>query len=252
MKAYKLSAEAMVMISGSSAGTQPKYYDMGYWYKVNRNGYEGLSEYLCSLVLSCSDAKSYVTYEQCLINGRQGCRSKNFLSSSESFISFQRLYDMYEGGNLIERITPLDSVEDRIDFVRDFIIEYTGYDCIEYLRSILTFDMLTLNTDRHFNNLGIIANADSGEFYSAPIFDNGDALLANYGKFPVDASLEENIDNTFSLPFSSSFEVQVNAVGTGLRIDYDKLESLLKDIPDSRALSVLRYQLERYEKTLVM
>lgn len=30
---YVLSPEAMVMVSGSSIGTQKKYYDKGYWYE---------------------------------------------------------------------------------------------------------------------------------------------------------------------------------------------------------------------------
>ena len=83
MKDYKLSAEALVMIQGSSAGTQPKYYDNGYWYKTNNAGYEGLSEYLVSLLLSCSSIKEYVVYEECLVNGRKGCRSKSFLGKDE-------------------------------------------------------------------------------------------------------------------------------------------------------------------------
>lgn len=35
-----LFPEAMIMVSGSSIGTQKKYYDKGYWYKQNRAGYE--------------------------------------------------------------------------------------------------------------------------------------------------------------------------------------------------------------------
>ena len=97
---YVLGPEALVMVQGSSKGAQPKYYQDGYWYKVNAAGYEGKSEELVSKVLSCSNVKKYVTYEQCMINGKAGCRSKNFLGENESFISFQRLFDIYEGGDL--------------------------------------------------------------------------------------------------------------------------------------------------------
>ena len=55
-----LSPEAMVMVSGSSIGTQRKYYNKGYWYKQNRNGYEGRAEYLASVVLSCSNIDDYL------------------------------------------------------------------------------------------------------------------------------------------------------------------------------------------------
>lgn len=58
----------------------------GYWYKQNRVGYEGTAEYLSSLVLSCSNVNEFVIYEQCKINGRAECRSKNFLQSETSYI----------------------------------------------------------------------------------------------------------------------------------------------------------------------
>lgn len=47
---YILSAEALISIQGSSKGAQPKYYDKGYWYKINNIGYEGLAEELVSVV----------------------------------------------------------------------------------------------------------------------------------------------------------------------------------------------------------
>lgn len=67
-----LSPEAMVMVSGSSIGSQRKYYDKGYWYKQNRVGYESRAEYLASKVLSCSNINEYVEYECCKINGMDG------------------------------------------------------------------------------------------------------------------------------------------------------------------------------------
>ena len=70
MKDYKLSARAIVMVAGSSQGTQPKYYDKGYWYKDDYSGYEGKAEYLSSLVLSCSNINDYVRYDECMINGK--------------------------------------------------------------------------------------------------------------------------------------------------------------------------------------
>lgn len=36
IKENKLSPQALVMVQGSSKGTQPKYYENGYWYKVNQ------------------------------------------------------------------------------------------------------------------------------------------------------------------------------------------------------------------------
>ena len=236
------------MIAGSSAGTQPKYYDKGYWYKADQNGYESEAEYLTSLVLSCSNVSEYVSYERCMINGRRGVRSKSFLGPDEMFITFQRLYDMMQGGNLSERIMLMDSVTERIRFVTGFILEYTGVDCTDYLSGILSLDCLTINTDRHFNNLGIILNQKDGKGRCAPVFDNGDALLSNYNKFPPDLSIEENIEKTYSQPFSADFEMQAEAAGITLTIDYGKLCGLLSEEPETRAVRVLRMQAERYKR----
>ena len=252
MKQFRLGADALVMVSASSAGTQPKYYENGYWYKTDRNGYEGKAEYLCSMVLSCSNVKEYVTYEPCMINGRQGCRAKSFLKPSETFISFQRLYDMYEGGSLSERIMPMNRVEDRIGFVLSFIAEYAQADCASYLSDILSLDMLTLNTDRHFHNLGIITDAESGKSRPAPVFDNADALLASYAKFDPEEPFEKLIEEVYAQPFSANHEIQAQAAGITLRIDYDRLNSLFEQEPDSRALQVLRCQLARYHDCLQM
>lgn len=63
IKDYRLSPEAMVMVTGSSIGTQKKYYEKGFWYKQDNIGYEGVSEYLSSKVLACSNIQEYVEYE---------------------------------------------------------------------------------------------------------------------------------------------------------------------------------------------
>ena len=250
MKDYKLSAEALVMIQGSSAGTQPKYYDNGYWYKTNNAGYEGLSEYLVSLLLSCSSIKEYVVYEECLVNGRKGCRSKSFLGKDESFISFQRLYDMYKGGNLTDQIMPINDTKARIEYVLDFVKYYTDLDCSDYLSATLSLDFIILNTDRHFHNLGIIVNGATGEYRTAPVFDNGCSLLSDYEKFPEDVSIDENIESAYGQPFSSNLWVQASAAGINLHVDYEKLFSLLKNEPDSRALQVLIKRVETYKSII--
>lgn len=250
MNNYILSPSALVMVAGSSKGTQNKYYDNGYWYKLNSKGYEGLSEYLVSKLLSCSSIENFVEYEECSINGRSGCRSKNFLEPSEAFMSFQRLFDIYHGGALAETIIPFNEVSERIEYVKSFIKEAVGFDVSNYLSKILTLDMLTLNTDRHFNNLGIIINQDTGKCKEAPIFDNGAALLSSFAEFYPDDTIEENIEKTHSMPFSSNFELQAKECGIGFSLDYDKLERVLSNESKSRALEVLRFQINRYKNVI--
>lgn len=250
IKNYRLSPEALVMVTGSSIGTQKKYYERGFWYKQNNIGYEGLSEYLASKILSCSNIQEYVDYELCKINGIDGCRCANFLSEKESFISLQRLYDTFRGGQLSERIRIIDSVKDRIQFVLDFVFDITGLDVREQLAKIATFDMLILNTDRHFNNLGIVAEVSQNKYKSAPIFDNGNSLLSNLQEFPFDEDIVKNIDKVVGQPFSASLESQAMELGFGLKVDYTRLNEILRKERDSRALEILWMQLERYESII--
>lgn len=166
----------------SSLGVENKYYKDSYWYKQNISGYEGMAEEACSMLLRNSNLREYVEYEACIINGKSGCRSKNFLNEGESIVTFKRLYEIACGEDLSNRIYTFREVEDRIRFVIDFLKEYAQMDCTRYLRNILSFDMLVLNVDRHFHNLALI-RTESG-YRECPIFDNGAAFLSNYGMFP--------------------------------------------------------------------
>ena len=120
----------------------------------------------------------------------------------------------------------------------------------EQLGKIATFDMLILNTDRHFNNIGIIADVLQNDYKNAPVFDNGNALLSNGGEYPFDVSIENNIDKVAGQPFTASLERQAMELGFGLRINYAELQKMLQKEPNSRALKTLQIQLEKYETLL--
>lgn len=249
IKGY-IPPEVIAMVSGSSIGTQKKYYDKGIWYKQDNSGYEGRAEYLVSIVLKYSNLSDYVEYECCTINGINGCCSKCFLKENESYISLQRLYDVFHGGQLSERIRIFDSVSDRIDFVVDFIMEHTDLDIREYLGKLLTLDMLILNNDRHFNNIGIIADTGNDTYRPAPVFDNGNSLLSSMVLFPFEMPMEQCVDSVIGQPFSANLERQAAELGFGLKIDYDGLKEELSKEPSSRALKVLLLQMDRYEHIL--
>ena len=247
---YVLTPAAMSMVAGSSKGAQRKYYDAGKWYKENYSGYEGTAEHLASLVLACSNIENYVHYEKCTINGKKGCVSDNFLDKNEAYISLDRLHDMYIGGKLDDFVYRYQDINERIAYVESFVKEYTSLDIHEYLSKMLTLDALILNTDRHFNNIGIIANSKTNEYHFAPIFDNGRSLLSEIEKFPFDISIEENIENVIGKPFAVNLEYQAHVFGYGLKIDYEKLLALLEEEEKSRALDVLYLQLDKYKKRL--
>ena len=250
---YIIGNEYRYIQKSSSKGTQEKFSNDGYWYKLNKMGYEADAESLASLVLSCSNVKTSVVYEKCIINGRIGCRSKNFLLPQEEFLTFQNLYAIYEGGSLSNKISSYQDINQRISYTIQFIKDCTNFDCSEYLSKILTLDMLILNEDRHFHNLGVVRAGD--KFHEAPVFDNGFSLLCDYSRYPAflsESEWIESIDTIAALPFSGSFELQANAIGLGLKLDYKKLYSALAAFEETRAKKVLLYQLERYKNEFMI
>ncbi|MCD7737647.1 MAG: hypothetical protein LUH58_01200 [Lachnospiraceae bacterium] len=250
MKNFRLSPQAMVMIAGSSKGTQPKYYEDGYWYKSNINGYEGLAEHLATTVLSHSNVSYYIPYEQYKINGKDGCRSKNFLNDGETFLSFERLFQAETGMSLANHIMTMQEIGDKIKFVKDFMMDSLKINISDYLSKTLSLDALLLNSDRHFNNLGIVANLNTGEYRCAPVFDNGDSLLSSFAKYPPDVPVEENMENVVGCPFSASLYAQAKAAGISLKLDYTGLMADLEREPETRALTVLKKQLDTYRKII--
>lgn len=243
---YTLLPEEMVMESGSSDGTQIKYYKDGYWYKQDRKGYEGLSEFLVTGILKCSNIKKYAVYERCKINGKSGCRSRDFLEPGEELVSFERLHKRYTGRSITDVVRTYPEVKDRINYTIDFIGTHMGVDVTEYLAHVLALDMLILNQDRHFNNLCIIVQDEGNSAKLAPIFDNGDSLMSDWAKFDRENTLEENLDRSVAMPFSGSAYQQVTALPIRLALNYERLNEFMQEQPSSRALEVLEYQIARY------
>lgn len=78
----------------------------------------------------------------------------------------------------------------------------------EQLRSMLVFDALIYNEDRHFGNFGILRDNHSGKIIApAPIFDNGLSLLCYAGNDDL-ANLPalEEYAKTRTTPYRLSFE----------------------------------------------
>ena len=78
----------------------------------------------------------------------------------------------------------------------------------EQLRSMLVFDALIYNEDRHFGNFGILRDNHTGQIRApAPIFDNGLSLLCYAGREDLEsAAALEAYAKTRSNPYHISFE----------------------------------------------
>lgn len=78
----------------------------------------------------------------------------------------------------------------------------------QQLRSMLIFDALIYNEDRHFGNFGLLRDNHSGAIIApAPIFDNGLSLLCYAGKGELaDIAALKAYAKTRSNPYRLSFE----------------------------------------------
>ena len=90
-------------------------------------------------------------------------------------------------------------------------IEYydsLGQEFGEQIRSMLVFDALIYNEDRHFGNFGVLRDNNSGKIIApAPIFDNGLSLLCYAGKDDLATfSAMEGYAKTRTTPYRLSFE----------------------------------------------
>lgn len=202
----------------SSKGNQHKYHINDEWIKLDYLGYESASEYLCSELLKDSNVKNYVSYSienielerrTETISNKIGCLSKNFLESGAELITLDKLFNQYNTS--FQSLTKNKSVKDSIKSVVDFIEDKTGIvNYGKYLTSLLEFDALILNEDRHINNI-IFLYKDS-KFTPGPIFDNGAAYLSDTEQdYPLNESARTLIKYVNAKPFSNSFEKQVNA-----------------------------------------
>ena len=240
----------IVMQEGTSEGTQIKYRKDGFWYKKDNRGNEGRAEYLVSKFMEFTSLKEteFVKYEEGTINGRSGCRSRNFLGEEDELITFYRLYYNEVGKDLSKVIANMETMEARIEYVVDFIKQSCKMDIRPYLRKVLTLDMICLNEDRHLNNLAVIMRGD--EFYPAPIFDNGVSLLTANQSVNWYFSMEDNVKRVVARPFSGSHEKMVEYLGKGFSVDTKSALVWLEQEPESMERNVLKYQIERYDDLL--
>ena len=204
LESFEIDEMYLVRTAGTSDGTQDKFFKDDMWFKLDRYGGEGIAETVASIILKHSglDSDEFVEYHPCLINGKQGCYSKNFLSKNDSFITLYRLYKNVTGKDLAAVTARMD-FDDAIEYVLNFVKTQTNLDLHKYIANNLALDRIILNDDRHFNNLGVLFN--ESEFLPAPIFDNGKSFLIGNKNATNKTKLEEKIACSYSKCFNPSY-----------------------------------------------
>ena len=249
----------------SSKGNQWKWNDGAFWYKADQLGCEALTETVVSHLLLHSTIQNHVIYEPVMINyhGKEllGCRSRNFLKSSEELITLERLFRQNAGMSLAKEISYFSDIKKRIEYTVDHVINYTGLvDFGKYLTQMLEMDAFFLNEDRHTNNIAVIYDLKSREYRYCPYFDMGLSLFADLKQdFPIEKSFEECRKEIIAKPFARDFDEQMDAAnelyGSYLRFEISK-EKMVKEIAQwelpyeekviQRVTDTLRYQAGKY------
>ena len=89
--------------------------------------------------------------------------------------------------------------------------EKLGPDAYEEVKSMLVFDAVIYNEDRHFGNFGVLRDNRSGEVLgAAPVFDNGLSLF-NFA-MPKDMTDLDSYAKTRGTAYGISFETVCQAV----------------------------------------
>lgn len=129
------------------------------------------------------------------------------------------------------------------------------------IQKIIYIDAITLNEDRHLNNINLINNIIDKSIRPAPIFDNGLSLLFDTKDYPMLNDFRGLITKVKSKPFYDDFDKQIalfvkdnyRPIEIDINNFYKEIEKynppFKQDMWD-RAIKVLKHKLDLEEGDL--
>lgn len=204
-----------VISESSSKGNQRKFYHNGYWIKLdNDRCNEGLAEEFVSKFENLILDFPYVEYKTDLfsLDGDEykGCYCYNMYDDKD--VVFYSLRHVLKLNNIpLSIFTKEEDIAVNMKNVINVIGNKTGVDITMYLFRLLLLDVLIINEDRHYMNLGICVKGNTAA--QAPCFDNGASLFCTNWTYRKTRSLEENMKMALGTarPFSKFYTKQVEA-----------------------------------------
>lgn len=243
----------------SSKGNQFKYCEDDFWYKKDSLGYEALAEDIVSFILSKSNISNFCKYS--IIEKTDGfySKSKNFLSNGRDLITLQKFFRLRYGVELHLKMLEFSEMQDKIKYVVDTVgLEDFG----KYLVTTLELDAITLDDDRHFNNIALLF--DGNTYSLPPLFDFGAAFYSDITfDYPMTLDSDTLLKSQNAKPFSRDFDEQIDAAeslyGTQLKLytNADEVCSYVDSIKfysleiKERVKSLVRYTFRKYRYLLV-
>ena len=133
------------------------------------------------------------------------------------------------------RIMLTQKKENNVSVYRHFVscCESMGIkDVVPFLDKMIALDYIIANEDRHFNNFGVLRNAETLEWLGmAPVYDSGSSF--GYDKMPVQIYAERDI---ICKPFRKSHTEQLKLVSSFKWIDFEKLSDVRELIFETFAM----------------
>lgn len=202
------------------------------------NGNEPYSEYYACQVAQAMGINT-VTYDLENWKGILASKCKLFTDKDTAFISIGRI--IRSGG--------LKACLDYYDELGDVFSEN--------IRSMLVFDAVVYNTDRHFGNFGILRDNHSGAVIApAPIYDNGNSLF-NFAMKDDITNLDDYAATRFPVYPNVTFEsicsevmgkVQAQQLRKLIGFEFERHSSI--NWPEIRLIAIEKYLQKRVRHLL--
>ena len=222
-----------VVAATSSKGNQEKWYDkeINAWYKLDRIGFEALSEAVaCEILRKYSNIEKELGYQIVPYRidsvdvhkaKRNASISPNFLKEGQSIQTAYHILKRVLGSDYQKVLADEKTIPNRLKKIVDTIEAISGLQNFgQYLTLLFEVDALIANEDRHLNNIAIIE--ESGTYQYCPLFDNGEGFMLDNVKYPFDVETKGLMKHLRAKPFQCRFGTLLSAArelyGTQLKI----------------------------------
>ena len=211
-----------VVAATSSKGNQEKWYDTetNAWYKLDRIGFEALSEAVASEVLKkYSNIETKLGFEIVPYHidsvdvhrtKRNASVSSNFLGEGQSIQTAYHILKRVLGPDYQKVLADEKTIPNKLKKIVDTVKEISGLqDFGQYLTLLFEVDALIANEDRHLNNIAIIE--ENGRYQYCPLFDNGEGFMLDNVKYPFDIETKSLMKHLRAKPFQCRFGTLLSA-----------------------------------------
>lgn len=147
---------------------------------------QSVNEVLASLIHERQNKAPYTRYELCQVQAGTdivtGCICEDFASKDVEYISAYNVVCSEKKDNAASEFEHFISICDKNGLEAGIVRAFLEYQILS--------DFLLTNTDRHFNNFGVLRDTNTLTFVGmAPIFDTGNSMFWNNTELPLHDSL---------------------------------------------------------------